>query len=85
MGIGDPLPKIGQIVKVRQRLYLVEQSISPVNPGDSTLVRLSCVVMSVLRANGRPGIGPLLADQTAVDSCLVSFAWTLAARSMPRT
>src|ERR1035441_10129058 len=37
------LPDVGQIVAVRQRLYLVEQSIPPVNPGDSTLVRLSCV------------------------------------------
>jgi hypothetical protein len=37
------LPDAGQIVAVRQRLYLVEQSIPPVNPGDSTLVRLSCV------------------------------------------
>ena len=37
------LPDVGQIVAVRQRLYLVEQSIPPVNPGDSALVRLSCV------------------------------------------
>jgi SNF2 family DNA or RNA helicase len=36
-------PAVGQIVAVRQRLYLVEQSIPPVNPGDSLLVRLSCV------------------------------------------
>lgn len=38
-----PIPELGQIVAVRQRLYLVEQSVSPVNPGDSTLVQLSCV------------------------------------------
>src|ERR1035437_5376630 len=37
------LPDVGQIVAVRQRLYLIEQSIPPVNPGDSTLVQLSCV------------------------------------------
>jgi superfamily II DNA or RNA helicase len=39
----DNSPNVGQIVAVRQRLYLVEQSISPVNPGDSTLVQLSCI------------------------------------------
>ena len=38
-----PIPELGQIVAVRQRLYLVEESVSPVNPGDSTLVHLSCV------------------------------------------
>ena len=38
-----PTPELGQIVAVRQRLYLVEQSVPPVNPGDSTLIQLSCV------------------------------------------
>ena len=33
----------GAIVHVRQRLYLVEQVQSPPNPGDATLVSLSCV------------------------------------------
>ncbi len=37
------IPEVGQIVAVRQRLYLVEQIVPAVNPGDSTLVRLSCV------------------------------------------
>lgn len=37
------LPIEGQIARVRQRLYLVEQVVKPVNPRDSTLVRLSCV------------------------------------------
>jgi superfamily II DNA or RNA helicase len=36
-------PRAGQIVGVRQRLYLVEQVVDPVNPRDSTLVQLSCV------------------------------------------
>lgn len=36
-------PGQGAIVHVRQRLYLVEQVVSPPNPGDATLVRLSCV------------------------------------------
>lgn len=36
-----PIP--GQIVHIRQRLYLVEQTIPPVNPADSTLIKLSCV------------------------------------------
>ncbi len=36
-------PEAGQIVEVRQRLYLVEQVVSPPLPGDSVLVRLSCV------------------------------------------
>ncbi len=34
-------PNIGQIVVVRQRLYLVEQSVAPVKPDDSTLVQLA--------------------------------------------
>lgn len=37
------IPEPGQIVSVRQRLYLVEQVIPPVNRGDSTLSTLSCV------------------------------------------
>ena len=37
------IPEPGQIVAVRQRLYLVEQAVAPVTPGDSTLIRLSCV------------------------------------------
>jgi len=36
-----PVP--GQIARVRQRLYLVEQTVPAPNPGDSTLVKLSCV------------------------------------------
>src|ERR1022692_4786236 len=43
MKSSGPTPELGQIVAVRQRLYLVEQSVPPVNRGDSTLVRLSCV------------------------------------------
>lgn len=37
------IPCVGEIVAVRQRLYLVERVIAQVNPGDSTLVELSCV------------------------------------------
>src|ERR1039458_5383371 len=37
------VPHAGQIVGVRQRLYLVDQVIGPVNPNDSTLIQLSCV------------------------------------------
>src|ERR1039457_2258341 len=37
------VPEIGQIVAVRQRLYLVDQVICPPNPSDSFLLRLSCV------------------------------------------
>jgi len=43
MKSSGPIPELGQIVAVRQRLYLVEQSVPPVNSGDSTLVQLSCV------------------------------------------
>ena len=39
----ETIPRAGQIVGVRQRLYLVEQVVGPVNPSDSTLVQLSCV------------------------------------------
>src|ERR1022692_5149936 len=38
-----PLPKLGQIARVRQRLYLVEGVIAPPAPGDANLVRLACV------------------------------------------
>ena len=34
---------VGQIARVRQRLYLVENTVPPPRPGDSTLVSLSCV------------------------------------------
>ncbi len=37
------IPSIGQIVAVRQRLYLVEHAMAPVKAGDSALVRLACV------------------------------------------
>jgi SNF2 family DNA or RNA helicase len=43
MNTQSPIPNIGQIVAVRQRLYLVEDTVPPVNGGDSTLVRLACV------------------------------------------
>src|ERR1700685_3258422 len=43
--MGDALgaPEAGQIVHVRQRLYLVEQVVAPPRAGDANLVRLSCV------------------------------------------
>jgi SNF2 family DNA or RNA helicase len=37
------LPDPGQIVAVRQRLYLVEETTTPVRSGDSSLIKLSCV------------------------------------------
>ncbi len=37
------IPAPGQIARVRQRLYLVEQTVPAPNAGDSTLVKLSCV------------------------------------------
>src|SRR3989454_12103536 len=37
------VPVTGQIARVRQRLYLVEEAVPPANGSDSTLVRLSCV------------------------------------------
>jgi superfamily II DNA/RNA helicase len=37
------IPSVGQIVALRQRLYLVEQSAAPIKHGDSTLVRLACL------------------------------------------
>jgi SNF2 family DNA or RNA helicase len=36
-------PSPGKIARVRQRLYLVEGTVSPPHPQDCTLVRLSCV------------------------------------------
>src|SRR5262245_44221548 len=36
-------PLTGQIVRVRQRQYLVEEVVQPPSAGDATLVRLSCL------------------------------------------
>jgi hypothetical protein len=36
-------PEPGQIVRVRQRQYLVEGVVAPTCAGDATLVRLSCL------------------------------------------
>ncbi len=38
-----PLPALGQIARVRQRLYLVESIVKPTDSTDASLVRLSCV------------------------------------------
>src|SRR5688572_13838965 len=38
-----PLPQLGQIARVRQRAYLVEQVLLPPQANQSTLVRLSCL------------------------------------------
>src|ERR1700688_550025 len=43
MNTETPVPEIGQIVAVRQRLYLVDHVIPPPNLSDSLLLRLSCV------------------------------------------
>ena len=37
------LPKPGQIARIRQRTYLVEEIVKPKRAADSTLVKLSCV------------------------------------------
>jgi len=37
------IPSPGQIIHVRQRHYLVEECIGPLNVGDANLLRLSCV------------------------------------------
>ena len=38
-----PAPSPGAIARVRQRLYLVEDTVAPTTAEDSTLVRLSCI------------------------------------------
>jgi hypothetical protein len=43
MSVTSAVPEVGQIVRVRQRLYLVEGLVAPPRPQDSTLVELSCV------------------------------------------
>jgi hypothetical protein len=43
MSTDTVVPEIGQIVAVRQRLYLVDRVVSPPNSSDSPLVQLSCV------------------------------------------
>src|SRR5437899_145544 len=39
----DIPPRIGEIVRVRSRRYLVEDVSAPVESGDDTLIRLSCL------------------------------------------
>ena len=43
MSVTSALPEVGQIVRVRQRLYLVEGLVARPRPQDSTLVELSCI------------------------------------------
>src|SRR5664279_3803064 len=43
MSVMSALPEIGQIVRVRQRLYLVEGLVARPRSQDSTLVELSCI------------------------------------------
>jgi SNF2 family DNA or RNA helicase len=43
MTTATKLPAAGQIARVRQRHYLVENTVPPPRPGDSALVSLSCV------------------------------------------
>src|SRR5579863_3034317 len=43
MSVTSSVPEVGQIVRVRQRLYLVEGMVPRPRPQDSTLVELSCI------------------------------------------
>jgi hypothetical protein len=43
MSVTTAIPEVGQIVRVRQRLYLVEGLVTRPRPQDSTLVELSCI------------------------------------------
>ncbi len=43
MSLGQVAPQVGQLVRVRQRLYLVEEVVSPPRPQDSLVAKLSCV------------------------------------------
>src|SRR4051812_18757377 len=38
-----PLLQAGQLVRVRQRQYVVEEVVPPLDSGDATLVHLSCL------------------------------------------
>ena len=40
---GSKNPKIGQIVQVRQRRYLVDDVVTPANENESNLIKLTCV------------------------------------------
>ena len=43
MSLTFSVPEVGQIVRIRQRLYLVEGLVAPPRPQDSTLIKLSCI------------------------------------------
>jgi hypothetical protein len=49
MKSSSPIPELGQIVAVRQRLYLVEQTVPPVNPPDRSPRSASCFWSASLR------------------------------------
>jgi len=40
--LAERLPRIGELVRVRSRTWLVEEVVEPGNPGQSLLVRLAC-------------------------------------------
>ena len=43
MSVTSVVPQVGQIVRIRQRLYLVEGLVAPPRLRDSTVVELSCI------------------------------------------
>src|ERR1035438_1114270 len=43
MSVTSAVPQVGQIVRIRQRLYLVEGLVAPPRLQDSTVVELSCI------------------------------------------
>jgi hypothetical protein len=43
MNLTSAVPEVGQIVRVRQRLYLVEGLVAKPRPQDATVVELSCI------------------------------------------
>lgn len=71
----DSVPQEGQIVHVRSRQYLVEEVVPPPSPGDSHLIRLSCLDDD---AQGQPL--EVLWDKEVDSEVLTGEAWQDLAR-----
>lgn len=68
-------PQPRQVARVRSRRYMVEQVVDPPNPGDQTLVRLSCL------EDDAPGVPLEVLWETELDAVVLEPAsWDIVAR-----
>jgi hypothetical protein len=58
----SPAPRLGELVQVRSRRWLVDEVIEPKIPGQTSVVRLSCADDGAQGRTGIPSRGILLVD-----------------------